>query len=185
MNWQDYSNIKLMELPGRNDGGKACVSGAWYLGIVKGGSCVPAGEEVIGCFTSGTEDFYKLQNGIGLPVLKEFYKNIGADNHPVHPIPYAKEFARIPDVLSQKSSGDDRLSELRSSACPFYRTTINNYRRISPELWRLMIESARFADLATRRKKEWRKDNCHELDKCIKLYVDKFLERCRHINKKS
>jgi hypothetical protein len=139
-----------MELPRGEAGQPTPVSGAWYLGILRGGTALQAGARLIKRLTSTTEELHKLNYGIGLPVRRALFD---APNslEAIPPLPYRKRFRQIARIQSSPLKSSDRDFDVNviRSVCPFYRSRIRHYSQVSPLLMGLMTSAARAA-LASR-----------------------------------
>ncbi|MEW6304040.1 MAG: hypothetical protein AB1705_11245 [Verrucomicrobiota bacterium] len=139
-------NLILAELP-KGDGKSypTPVSGAWYLGILKGSVAVRAGVQIIKQFTSDEDNLFKANRGIGLPVRRSWYERKSrADLHA--DLPYRKQFAKIADAQAEIGSKRGRAmysNRVMNGDFPFYRMHIKNYDAVAPILWGMMVEAAR------------------------------------------
>ncbi len=144
-----FPGIRVAELP-EGVAGRTTVSGTWYLAMLAESSAISAGKALIRRLTAREDELHRINNGIGLPVHAERYQNpLRMDIIPV--LPYAAQFAEIPNVLkaARLSGSDPRLvgrpfhDALRKSRCPFHRSTIKEYSKLSPILMGLIIKAAR------------------------------------------
>jgi hypothetical protein len=137
--------IAVTELPlGEGKQYPTPVSGAWYLGILKGSFAVRAGVQVIKQFTSDEDNLFKVNAGIGLPVRKAWYARPRSPDVLV-PLPYRKQFLKI--AACQKKpwarSVKDYKRNILCGEFPFYRTRIKYYGAVAPIIFGMMVEAAR------------------------------------------
>lgn len=144
-----FSRLQLRELPwGHGKGHPTPVSGAWYLGILKGSIAIEVGTRVISQATSTADEVYKLNNFIGLPIREVFYRGKGGKDTP-YPLPYRTRFAELAKIqrhfLDSPTKDKKYVKEILNSDYPFYRVLIDDYHLAAPVLWRLLVRVAREA----------------------------------------
>ncbi|MBI5822374.1 MAG: hypothetical protein HZA88_25635 [Verrucomicrobia bacterium] len=123
------------------------VSGAWYLGILRGSSAIPAGVRLIKHLTTPEEELYKVNRGIGLPVRAKLYKPVKSGPLEIRPfLPYREQLAELAVALKRtKGDGSGCPRRVLKSRCPFYRPLIQYYSHVSPMLMGMMVCAARTA----------------------------------------
>lgn len=128
-----------MELPVGRCGKPVPVSGVWYYGILKESPAVKAGANIIKHLTHPTEELFKVNRTIGLPVRKDLY---GSTHKPLEVrcnIPYRETFIQL-------ASAPPEYWNTINKDCPiFYRPRIENYIKVSPLLLGMMVAAAREA----------------------------------------
>ncbi|NLH16861.1 MAG: hypothetical protein GX455_09800 [Phycisphaerae bacterium] len=142
-----FRTLEPFELPIGKSESALPVSGTWYLGILKGSIAVKTGVELIKQFTSITDEIYKLDHCIGMPVRKRFYDSgLGA----VFRLPYAEVYSEIAKVqksfLSDPANSDESnryIQVVHTGEKMFYRTLIDNYPLGSAVLWRMLVRTAK------------------------------------------
>jgi KaiC/GvpD/RAD55 family RecA-like ATPase len=128
------------------------VSGAWYVGILKGSISVQAGVHILRHFTSVENELFKLNNLIGLPIRSPFYDSQLDDgptptaepddaaltNAPANfGLPYARRFSEL--ARRQEGANPEVLLE----NYPFYRIRVANYEHAAAVAWRAVRNLAR------------------------------------------
>jgi len=143
MNW--FRSLEPFELPYDIFGtAPHPVSGAWYLGILRGGVAIREGVRLILNLTSRPDEVYKLNHYMALPVRKGFYQS-----HHFRELPYSERFAQLAELQKQQNTttelteADAKFQEIVGKRFPFYRTSIKDYTIAAPILWRLFVNSAR------------------------------------------
>jgi KaiC/GvpD/RAD55 family RecA-like ATPase len=138
-----FPHLRVFELPPGKAGAPTPVSGAWYLGILHGGTALKAGAALIRRLTSRTEELHKFNYGVGLPVRKELYQTECAIEG-IPPLPYRQRFCRLAEDQTNLP-GTPCPSTVTESTCPFYRSRIRNFAKVSPLLMGLLTSTARAA----------------------------------------
>lgn len=144
--------LLALELPKGKSGLPATVSGAWYLGILEGGSAVRAGLQVIKQLASPDQELHKFNRGIGLPVRRALYRAArGGTGHGLvegrRELPYAKGMLDVAKGKESRRTGTIPQPVL-TSRCPFFREVIRNYRHVSPLLMGMLVKAAAIASSA-------------------------------------
>ena len=135
--------LRALELPLGRGGIRAAVSGAWYLGILKGSKDVQAGIRIMTQLASHAQEIEKLIQGVGLPLRRKFYSR-RALVESRRELLYASEMLRS---IADKADCPAFLipQTVIESRCPFCRDVIRGYRRVSPLLHGMMAHAAELA----------------------------------------
>lgn len=104
------SGLRVCALPGWG------FTGDWYIGVVDGSASIALGQELAGVLCSKKEEYQRLDQGVGLPTLLDFYAGDAFKAWPGSQVPL-----RV-------------LSKIHGKACS--RAEIGNYLEIKPVLYR-------------------------------------------------
>lgn len=140
-----FPGLAVLELPKGEKVGSTPVSGAWYLGILNGGTAFQAAAHLIRRLTSSEAELHKLNYGIGLPVRRALF-DADTPLEAIPPLPYKDRFKTI--AAAQSTNPHNQLlfkQHVKDSTCPFYRSRIKCYTKVSPLLLGLITNVARAA----------------------------------------